>query len=149
MFIRKKLDDMITRTSVYMGLTLLMGFYGSSAFAQKSVVAHPPKVTRTPKRTNRNFKPGSTLTHQSRCKMLNGKNFPFPCEFSFDKLEVYAKDGSLIGEMTRTKPNLTSPLQKCKQGSALGASHLYSKSIFYALECACIFSGQWLSTYLL
>lgn len=110
------------RTFLTLCSTVLLGLSVSSALAQKTDVAHPPKVTKTPKPTNKpgDLKPAPILKTSIRCKMSDGKDRPFPCEFSFDKLEVYAKDGSLIGEMTREAPKLVIPLQKAKKGPAPG-----------------------------
>lgn len=105
-------------------LALITVLFMSPVLAQKIDPAHPPKVSKTPKTTNKpgDFRPASTLKIQTRCKMVDGKDRPYPCEFSFDKLEVYAKDGSLIGEMTHEKPGLNLPLQKAKQGPDPGSA---------------------------
>ncbi|QMW02868.1 hypothetical protein [Spirosoma foliorum] len=57
------------------------------------------------------------------CKLTNGKDRPYACEFSFDKLEFYGNDGSLLGTVKPVKgqPAITPlPFNKAKKSAPAG-----------------------------
>lgn len=60
---------------------------------------HPPVVT-----------PPETVN----CKLTNGADRPYPCEFRIEKLIFLAKDGSTLGEVTPTTPNVSLDITKAK-----------------------------------
>lgn len=57
------------------------------------------------------------------CLLTNGKPRPYPCEFSFDKLEFYGNDGSKLGTVKAGKgqpaPTLL-PFNKAKKSAPAG-----------------------------
>ena len=59
------------------------------------------------------------------CKLSNGKDRPFACEFSFDRLEFYGNDGSLLGTVKpiigQPKPTKL-PFLKAKKWAPAGAA---------------------------
>ncbi|GAB3802004.1 hypothetical protein GCM10028819_30430 [Spirosoma humi] len=59
------------------------------------------------------------------CKLTNGKDRPYACEFSFDKLEFYGNDGSLLGTAKRVagQPQpIQLPFTKAKKSAPAGQS---------------------------
>ena len=50
------------------------------------------------------------------CKMANGvDDRPFPCEFSFDRLEFYGKNGVLLGTVKHTNVHVSLALNQAKK----------------------------------
>ncbi|GAB3780199.1 hypothetical protein GCM10028818_31930 [Spirosoma horti] len=66
------------------------------------------------------------------CKLTSGKDRPYACEFSFDKLEFYGNDGSLLGTVKpvngQPKPTLL-PFTKAKKSAPAGQSGLITYTV--------------------
>lgn len=59
------------------------------------------------------------------CKLTNGQERPYACEFSFDKLEFYGNDGSLLGTAKPAKGKsapISLPFTKAKSSAPAGQS---------------------------
>lgn len=71
------------------------------------VLAQKPPVSATltnPNSFTVKFNPNQKIPPlKLACLLTNGKPRPFPCEFSFDKLEFYGNDGSLLGTVKASK----------------------------------------------
>ena len=66
------------------------------------------------------------------CKLTSGKDRPYACEFSFDKLEFYGNDGSLLGTVKPAKGQLAStslPFTKAKSSAPAGQSGLITYTV--------------------
>ncbi len=66
------------------------------------------------------------------CKLTNGKDRPFPCEFSFDKLEYYGNDGSLLATAKPAKgqaPFTPIPFNKAKKSAPAGQTGLITYTV--------------------
>lgn len=66
------------------------------------------------------------------CKLTNGKDRPYACEFSFDKLEFYGNDGSLLGTVKPAKgqPAITQlPFNKAKKSAPAGQGGLITYTV--------------------
>ncbi|GAB4039056.1 hypothetical protein [Spirosoma gilvum] len=110
---------------IYLVLLSLLSF--SSVYAQgklpKGSVTIPKNMTATfPK--NQKF-PTVILP----CKLHDGKDRPYPCEFAILKLVFYDTNGNKIGEATRTKPAFTLPLSKAKSAPANGVKGLVTYNV--------------------
>ncbi|MVM30697.1 hypothetical protein GO755_11700 [Spirosoma sp. HMF4905] len=88
---------------------------------------HPLSATLTnPSSLTIKFDPKKKLPPLSlSCKLTNGKDRPYACEFSFDKLEFYGNDGSLLGTvkplLNGGQPNFTQlPFLKAKKSAPAG-----------------------------
>lgn len=71
------------------------------------------------------------------CQLTNGKDRPYACEFSFDKLEFYGNDGSLLGTAKRVagQPKPTQlPFTKAKKSAPAGPDNLHGQSVFHPAE---------------
>ncbi|GAB4008485.1 hypothetical protein GCM10028808_14710 [Spirosoma migulaei] len=66
------------------------------------------------------------------CKLTDGKDRPYACEFSFDKLEFYGNDGSLLGTVKPVKgqPAITLlPFYKAKKSAPAGQGGLITYTV--------------------
>ena len=66
------------------------------------------------------------------CKLTSGQDRPYACEFSFDKLEFYGNDGSLLGTVKPVKgqPKPTPlPFTKAKSSAPAGQSGLITYTV--------------------
>ncbi|WP_375446799.1 hypothetical protein [uncultured Fibrella sp.] len=54
------------------------------------------------------------------CKMANGLDRPFACEFRFDRLDFIGNDGKLLGSVVPKKVTLTLPFGKAKKTPPAG-----------------------------
>ncbi len=59
---------------------------------------------------------------ESACSKINGSPRAYPCEFKIEKLTFYAKDNSVIGEVTPTSPNIILYRSRAKMDSNPSAS---------------------------
>lgn len=98
--------------------------------------AQPPfSATLTnPASTTIKFNPKQKIpTLNLPCKLTNGQDRPYACEFSFDKLEFYGKDGSLLGTAKRVsngQPKPTPlPFTKAKSSAPAGQSGLITYTV--------------------
>lgn len=54
------------------------------------------------------------------CKLNNGMDRPYPCEFTIEKLVFLANDGATLGEVMSGSPNVTLSLAKAKTNVVSG-----------------------------
>lgn len=52
------------------------------------------------------------------CKLRNGMDRPYPCEFTIEKLIFLGNDGSTLGEVTSTSANVSLPVAKARKNSS-------------------------------
>jgi hypothetical protein len=58
--------------------------------------------------------PPITTPETVSCKLHNGTDRPYPCEFRIEKLIFLGNDGSTLGEATPTTPNVALNVSKAK-----------------------------------
>ena len=59
--------------------------------------------------------PQKIIFRYKPCKMANGvDDRPFPCEFHFDKLEIYGKNGLLLATVTSENSTISLPFRQAK-----------------------------------
>ncbi|MCF0074102.1 hypothetical protein LZD49_26705 [Dyadobacter sp. CY261] len=66
--------------------------------------------------------PGIPNDPESACLKINGSPRLYPCEFKIEKLTFYAKDNSVLGEVTPGSPAIALSRSKAKMDSNPGAS---------------------------
>lgn len=110
-------------------LALLIFAVSSTTYAQPPFSA----TLTSPHSTTIKFDPRKKIPPLNLpCKLTSGKGRPYACEFSFDKLEFYGNDGSLLGTVKRVagQPKLTQlPFTKAKKSAPAGQSGLITYTV--------------------